>query len=135
MAFATPEDVATRLGRELTATEAATVALLIEAATSLVASAGAQTDTWATELDPVPSALRTVTVEAVHRVLVNPTGASSVMEQLGAHQHAETWRDGSTGLTLTTGERRLVRRALGFAFTSVTLESPFSGPVDDDPSL
>lgn len=110
--FATSDDVAARLGRTLTAEEQAMVPDLLEAATALVAEAAGQTEEWATELDPVPVLLKVVTVGAVVRVLVNPTGAQRVSRQLGSFQHSAAWAAESTGLALTAGEERLVRRVV-----------------------
>lgn len=127
--FATTADVATRLGRALTADETAKVTALIASATALIATTARQSDEWASTLSPVPEILKSVTVEVVHRVLTNPTGASSLTEQLGSYQHGENYRSDMTGLSLTRDERRLVRRAAGWSARTVTLESPYSGPA------
>lgn len=131
MAFATVDQVAVRAGRDLTAPEQEMATALLDAAAGLIADAVGQDDAWITGLDPVPSILSTVSVEAVWRVLTNPSGAIVTMEQLGAYQHSETWgspRVGAAqlGLALTKTEERQVRRAVNGRLTATTLESPYS---------
>lgn len=127
MAFATAEDIATRLGRELNEVEAATVDQLIEQATSLIAYTAGKDDEWADTLDPVPAAVKTVTVECVWRAMVNPEGAVSLMRQLGSFQHSATFPADAVGLRLTRDEERIVRRTVNGHITSVTLVTSWSG--------
>lgn len=126
--FASVDDVAARLGRDLTAAEQETVTGLLEGVASEIAGVVGEDDAWVAALDPVPGELRSVSIEASVRVLVNPTGAQSVMEQLGSFQRSESWASGRVaGLELSASERRRVRRAVNGSVTAVTLESPFSG--------
>lgn len=131
MAFATSDDVATRLERPLSDEEAANVDLLLDFASTLVADAAGKGDDWTP--DPVPNVVRLVTVEAVYRVMVNPSGSTFTMEQLGSYQFSE--RFDAAGLALTERERRSVRRAVNGALTSVTLESPYAGETTGDLDL
>lgn len=116
MAFASTDDMAARLGRQLTSAERDSAELLLELATGAVAEAAGKSDEWAEALDPVPAVLRGVTLEAVARVLLNPDGLASVSEQLGEYQHSKSFqRSGSAvagGLALTEREDRLVCRAV-----------------------
>lgn len=112
--FAETTDVQARLGRDLTTAETALATALLEGATALVVDAVGQTSTWADALDPVPTLLKIVTVEAVHRVMVNPTGATSFSQQLGTSQFGASYRGdtGGLGLLLTDAEARLARSAV-----------------------
>lgn len=113
MPFATPEDIATRYGRELTAVEAATAESLILAAMGAIAFAVDKDDDWADELTPVPRIIWMVTVEAVVRAMPNPKGLRSTSETLGAFQHAEGYQTLDTGgIALTDREELMVRRAI-----------------------
>jgi hypothetical protein len=130
MSFATAEDVATRLGRSLTPTEAATAEMLLAGATAVIADAAGKSDQWADSLEPVPQILSQLAVELVNRVLSNPTGAASVSEQLGAYGQTTSWRsiaDGS-GLTLTPTEASLVRRAV---YGQASASAPLQSVLDD----
>jgi hypothetical protein len=130
VSFATAEDVATRLGRSLSATEAGTAEMLLAGATGLIAQAADQTDAWADALEPVPQMLAMLTIEIVARAMLNPQGASTVSEQLGAYQSTMSWTTGdgdSFGLYLSRVEERLVRRTLGLAdVASLVIRSPTS---------
>lgn len=112
MAFATPQDIATRLGRDLEAIPAAMADQLLDAATAVIAEAAGRDDTWAETVDPVPAMLRFVAIEVVARAMANPNGVRSESEQLGTYQHSQAFRDDGGGLWLTTTERLLVRRAV-----------------------
>jgi hypothetical protein len=114
VAFATTTDIATRLTRTLTAAEDAAAGLLLEGATGLIADACGKDDDWADSLDPVPSVLRFVCIEAVSRALANPQNVASLQETLGAHSYAVRFRDlqNGGGLYLTGHEERMVRRAV-----------------------
>lgn len=114
MAFATPEDIATRFGRELSAIEAATAEWLLDGATAAIAQAADKDDAWAENLSPVPKILRSLCVELARRAMSNPEGLRSMSEQLGAYQHSRSFRDAAAGgdITLTDIEERLVRRTV-----------------------
>ena len=126
MPFATAEDVATRLGRALTATEAATAEMLIEAATAVIAEAASKNDAWATALTPVPNMLKFLAVEVVVRAMANPEALSRFQEQLGAYSSTKAFATVTAGggLMLTDVETNLVRRTVyGTLSGSVRVES------------
>jgi hypothetical protein len=100
-------------GRELSATEAATAEMLIEAATGEIAAAADKTDAWADDLTPVPRIIKFICIEAVHRVMSNPKSLRSQSETLGAFQHSESYQaDSAAGsaIHLTEREVLMVRR-------------------------
>lgn len=126
MAFATAEDIATRLGEEsLSATEKGSAELLIELATAVIAEAVDQDDAWAEELAPVPTIVKALTIELVCRAMASPQGLASATETLGAYSRSETYRkDLSSALMLTELEERMLRRAIvGQLSGSVRIES------------
>lgn len=112
--FATVDDVARRLNREFTDSEAVQVELLLALATSAIAAAADKTDDWAAALDPVPALLRLLCIEIVVRVLQNPAGAASTTETLGAYSYTERHDSpgANAGLELTEPEERRARRAV-----------------------
>lgn len=114
MPFATPEQVAARMGRtEFTGTDLAQVNLLLDFATETVTAAVDKTDTWAAEieaLETIPVVLRNTCIELVVRVMQNPGGVRSRSEQLGAHSFSESFTDGASSLELTSAEEARVRR-------------------------
>jgi len=114
MAFATAEDVATRLGRVLTATEAATAEMLIEAATAVIAEAASKNDAWATALTPVPQFLHFLCVELVVRSMANPEALTRFQEQLGAYSSTKAFQSPASGggLMLAEWEVNAVRRTV-----------------------
>lgn len=126
MAFATADDIATRLGEEsLSPADKASVELLIELAASVIAEAVDQGDEWTEELDPVPTIVKALTIELVCRAMASPQGLASATETLGAYSRSETYRkDLSTALLLTDMEERMLRRAvIGQLSGSVRIES------------
>jgi hypothetical protein len=132
MAFATAEDVAVRFGRDLTDAETAMVEQVIELVTGMIADVVGEDAAWAAALDPVPAAYKALCIEKAISVGTNPGGLRSASEVLGAYQRSETFGD-ETGLCLTDYERKqILRVARGGSFQSVTLESPYSGDVDDE---
>lgn len=116
MAFATPEDVATRLGRDLSAIEAGTVETLLDVATSIITDFLGKTSDWATDLDPIHPVLRWVTMELAARTMVNPDGSSMFSETLGAYSYTKGFRAGSSdstpGIMLTKHEELIVTQAV-----------------------
>lgn len=126
MAFATAEDVAARLGRDLTDAETTQVEALLDSATAIIALYVGKNDDWAAELDPVPSVIKLVTIEAVLRAMANPHGHVAVGESLGAYSSNIRYRDGDAGggLLLTSTEQRLIARAVhGTGTGSVRVDS------------
>lgn len=129
MAFATTQDVAARLGRELTTAEDETAEYLLDAATSVVTEAVGKDDDWASDLeasDDIPNVVRIVTTELAVRALGNPTGAQSVQETLGQYSHSVRYAgiyEGG-GLLLTATEEMLLRRTVrGVLSGSARLDS------------
>lgn len=110
MAFTTTDDIADRLGRDLTTGEQQSVALLIEGAQAVIAAACDKDDDWAAALTPVPKLLRVVAIEVVCRALANPNSLDSLQEGLGQWSSTARFRD--AGMMLTPGEELLVRRAV-----------------------
>jgi hypothetical protein len=111
-AFATTDDVAARLGRELTTGEQASVEFLLAIASSVIADTAGRDDGWVVTLDPVPTILRGLSVELVVRALANPNQLASLREQLGNYSMAATFASERTGMTLTPTEVLIVRRAV-----------------------
>lgn len=119
MLFATPDDVATRLGRELTAAEETFAAGVIADVTGLIADAVDKDGEWAEALDPVPQTLKSLCVEKVVRVAANPSALQRRSEQLGAYQVSEDYSTGSAyGVCLTDAEELRARRAVYGASTA-----------------
>jgi hypothetical protein len=110
MAFATTDNIADRLGRDLSAGEQQSVTLLIEGAQAVIAAACDKDDAWAEALDPVPKIVRTVAIELVCRAVANPNSLQSLQEGLGQHNYSARFRD--CGILLTPHEELLVRRAV-----------------------
>ena len=135
--YATPEDVATRLGRELTPIEGGTVEFLLASATELLLQeiGGAHLDLpWVVDYleDPAPdppAAVRAVCTEIAYRAFTNPEAAAAMSAgDLSVSYRAKA----EEALYVTRREKRTVRRAAGvYGFRSVTLESPYSGTSDD----
>jgi hypothetical protein len=111
MAFASTEDVADWLGRDLTAAETPSVELLLDLATAMIADAAGENDAWAEALDPVPDVLRGLTLVQVARVMANPNGLRNIAENLGQFNYSAAFRP--EGLGLTDLERAVARRAAG----------------------
>jgi hypothetical protein len=112
VAFATTQDVAARLGRELTEAEDEQAEYLLDAATSVVAEALGRDDAWADALDPVPTIVLVYTVELVVRAMGNPQGAASVQETLGQYSHSVRYDPGTAGMVLTDLETLRLRRGV-----------------------
>lgn len=132
MAFATTTDVATRLGRDLTAAETDAAELVIEVVTGLIAEAVNRDSDWATALDPVPATLRLLCIEKAVSAIVNPHNVASLSEQLGQFQHSETYpRASDVGLYLSDDEERRARFAVhGITSASVRIQSVADDTLD-----
>lgn len=118
MPLATSTDIATRLGRALTAGEDAAAEMLIDAVQANIADAADCDSDWIAGLDPVPKLLRAICIEKVCVALANPQGLASMQEQLGQHSTSVRFRD--DGLLLTDREERLVRGAVHGATSGST---------------
>lgn len=126
--FATAQDVATRMGRELTAAEEAQAEFVIATVQGLLVETVSKDAVWADALDPVPLALRAICVEKARAVLANPTNIASQTESLGAWSHSETFprSQDDIGIFLTDAEARIARFAVhGTNRASVMLGSVF----------
>lgn len=110
MAFATADDIASRLGRALGVSETAPVDLLLELATGAIAAAADRDDDWAAALSPVPTMLKAICIELVVRALANPQNLDSMQEGLGAHQYSVRFRQ--AGILPTEMEERIIRRTV-----------------------
>lgn len=129
-AFAASDDVATRLGRDLSTKETENVPGLLESATAVIADAAGYDEGWASQLVPIPKLLSTLCVELVCRVLPNPSQWDSVRQQVGSYsfQASQT----TVGMQLSDNETRMVRRAVhGRETDSVQVESSFL-PAQDE---
>lgn len=111
MAFATSDDVAIRLGRDLTAAEEAFADEVIADVQSLIAEMLGEDDDWADDLNPVPRVFKTICVEKAILVGSNPNGLTSRSETLGSFSESETFRRDAGGIMLTDDEERRVRLA------------------------
>lgn len=113
MAFATDDDVATRLGRVLTSAEEAQATAVIATVTGLIADAAGRDGDWATALSPVPETLKALCVEKAVGAIVNPSNLAAQSETLGAASRSQTFpRSGDVGVFLTDAETRLVSWAV-----------------------
>lgn len=136
MALATAEDIATRAGAPLGATEAGTVEFLLGSASALIVDeAPDSAAAWVTDpniaIDDVPASVRNVCVEVVYRAFSNPDAYERVtLPDLTVVYRAKD----PDALFLTDNERRIVRRAAGRSSAgSLTLVTPFSG--DDETTV
>lgn len=104
--------------------------LLEDASALILDEVSGSEETWVTdEEEAVPAKVVAVCVAVAFRAWRNPEALSQ--EALGAHSMA--WRQtAEEALYLTDRERRTVRRAAGRgSFTAQTMESPYSGDVED----
>lgn len=108
MAFATTEDVSTRLMRALSADETTAASYLLDAVSAEIVEEVQRSEA---DLDPAPDTLRFTTVEAVCRELASPVGAESTSETLGAYSYRVGYRE-TGGAFLTDAERLRVREAV-----------------------
>lgn len=125
--FASIDDVQARLGRELTSPEIIQASKLLELATYAIAAAAGRDQAWVEAQTTFPGVTRTICVEAVVRVLLNPRGIKFSQKQLGSYGHSETYA-GDGQLALTKIEKRDARKAInGASFWSLTMVTPYSG--------
>lgn len=111
MALATAEDVATRLGRSLTAAEEALSEQVIAGVTGLITDAVDEDSAWADGLDPVPSFYHELCVQKTIAIGSNPGQLAAITEQLGQASRSRTFqRSNDVGIFLTDAEERKVRQ-------------------------
>lgn len=101
MAYATTEDLATRLGRSLTA------GAETDRAQAALDDASALVDTVATIPDPAPAGVKAVVCSVALRLFGNPDQLTS--ETIGNY----TWRVDGAGLFLTSYEENALQRLSG----------------------
>lgn len=109
MAFATADEVGTRLGRALTSTEQDQINAVLDLVTGLIAETGGVADS----ISPVPFYFKALCIEKATAIASNPEQLTSLSEKLGAHESARSFRTdkgGSTELFLTEREEFNVRR-------------------------
>jgi hypothetical protein len=134
MAFATAEDVATRLVRALTDEEAAAAELLLDMTAAEIRQVVGRTEAELPDED-APAVLRSVSIEAVCREMASPIGAEATAETMGSYTYRVDYFE-KGGTLLTEEEKRLIRRAFGAStFTAATLVSPYSENGDDLPEI
>lgn len=127
LAFATAADVATRLGRVLTADEVSQIEGALVDVAGLIRDAARKAPDWMP--DPVPPLFKSLSIEKAVGVLVNPFNLASASEQLGAYQHSQTFpRSADVGVFLTDLEARRVRRA---TYGTLTASVRPSSIIDD----
>lgn len=107
MAFATTEDVATRLGRALTAAEEAMAEQVIETVEGIILEIAGTP-----EPSPVPAYYKALCITKVIQVGTNPNGLASESKTLGQASQSRTYPRGldGLGLALTEHEEATVRR-------------------------
>lgn len=132
MALASTDDIAIRLGRDLTAAEAALADQTIAAVTAQIADAVDRDLDWAEALDPVPGLLKTLCVEKVIVVGSNPNSLANESQTLGAYSHSRTFqRSNDSGVFLTDAEQRMARLAVyGTNSGSASQESMIDREID-----
>lgn len=135
--FAETTDIETRLARSLTDAEGDLVEQLLESIGDEILEATGHDEDWADALDAdekIYKAFKGVSIEAVRRLLTNPSSAESLSEQLGSYSHTERFREEalSAGLYLTDQERRRVRKVVyGRNVVSTRMESVISEAYDE----
>lgn len=134
--FCTVTDVATRLGRTLTENEASSAAMFCELVTGEIAAAADKGADWPATLEDIPSPLRSIALDVVSRLLLNPTGLSSTSEALGAYSYTQRFAADAMsqavggGVALTAAEKRRVRRAVfGASVDSIEVASIFESEL------
>lgn len=111
MAFATADDVGTRLGRTLTDTEEAQVEAVLETVDGLIRDAVDRDADW--DPDPVPAALKEMSIQKAISAIANPQNVASYSEQLGQHSYSATFQRGQDGgVFLSDQEGRALRLAV-----------------------
>lgn len=129
MAFASTDDVAVRLGRDLTEAEAAMAEQVIGLVTGAIVDAVGKDADWADALDPIPATFQAMCIDKVIAVGSNPQGLAGESETLGHHTHSKTYRWASEGggasvVALTDAEKLIVRRIVWGTTTSAGRTGP-----------
>lgn len=131
MAFATADDVATRLGRALTAAEIALSEYVIASVTGQIVTIAGRDAAWATALTDVPPIVKALCVEKAIAVGSNPSGLQAHSEQLGQASENKTFRRRDLPeILLTPEEELLVTEALYGSGGSVPVESAVDALIE-----
>lgn len=106
MAFATTDDIAARLGRELSDSELDRAEWIIPLVQALILEVAGTA-----EPNPAPAYYRALCVEKTINVIENPSGLATESESLGDWSHSQTFqRAGDAGVFLTDREEQMIRR-------------------------
>lgn len=131
--FATADELAARLGRSsLSTAEEAQAELLLQLATGLVAEAAGEDDDWARDLFPVPTLVKTITIEVARRGFLNPDGATSSSHRLGQYEVSQGHRRDSGTMELSKTERLQIRRVVHGAITASARAESLADMVAED---
>ncbi len=119
-ALALGSDLTARMGDGL---DSARAQAAIEDASNLIheATANVWIDDDGALVDTIPGIAVTICCSVARRILTNPDGFTS--ESVGPF--AQAMSNASSDVYLTKAEQRILRRAAGIGFGSITLESPF----------
>ena len=121
-ALAKATDVETRLCRPLTPAETAAATAVITTVTGLIIDCAGRDEAWATGLDPVPEALRSLCVEKALGVISNPANVTNQSETIGTYTLSQGFsKSESSVIYLTPFEERLVSRAVYGSTTGSSL--------------
>ncbi len=126
MAFATVDDVQTRLARTLSADEQDAATLLLDGVAAEIALAVGLDLADITD----PGVLRFISIEAVCRVMANPSGARSTSESLGAYQYAVSFFESQAGLLNEREERQIREAVWGSTAAGVRTESVIDDVIE-----
>ena len=135
--FADSDDIATRAARTLSTAETNLANMLLEAVGDEILEALGRDEDWADALDDTGTtykALHGVSIEAVTRVIANPSSAERLSEQLGSYSYSQSFRESavSAGLYLSDLERRRIRKVVyGRNVVSSRMESVISEVYDE----
>ena len=135
--FADSDDIATRAARTLSTAETNLANMLLEAVGDEILEALGRDEDWADALDDTGAtykALHGVSIEAVTRVIANPSSAERLSEQLGSYSYSQSFRESavSAGLYLSDLERRRIRKVVyGRNVVSSRMESVISEVYDE----
>lgn len=106
-AFATSDDVQTRLGRDLTDDETAQVEAVLDSIAGMIRSEVGKADDW--DPDPIPSTLSELSIQKAILSIVNPNNLAA--RTLGSFSETfQRAQDG--GLLFSADEGRRLRRAV-----------------------
>jgi hypothetical protein len=121
-ALAKATDVETRLCRPLSPAESAAADAVMTTVTGLIVDCAGRDEAWATALDPVPEALKSLCVEKAVGVISNPGNLTNQSETIGTYTLSQGFaKSESSAIYLTPFEERLVSRAVYGTTTASSL--------------